>query len=80
MPPNSSTHALTCDVPLSISMETETIVKAIASFPCGSGAGMYGLLPQHLKDLTGPSAGDGGGGGGGEGSFVCLSKLCKSHP
>ena len=59
-PPDSSMDAPTCDVPLSISVETEAIVRAIASFPCGSGAGMDGLRPQHLKDLTGPSAGDGG--------------------
>jgi hypothetical protein len=35
-------------------------MKAISSFPKGSGGGPDGLLPQHLKDLTGPTAGDGG--------------------
>ena len=60
-PPNSDTDALNCNVPLSISIATGAmIVKAIASFSCGSGAGIDGLLPQHLKDLTDHSAGDGG--------------------
>ena len=33
----------------------------MSSFPKGSGGGLDGLLPQHLKDLLGPTAGDGGG-------------------
>ena len=35
-------------------------MKAITSFQNGSGGGPDGLLPQHLKDLTGNSVGDGG--------------------
>ena len=60
-PPNSDTDTLNCKVPLSISIATKAMIKkAIASFSCGSGAGIDGLLPQHLKDLTDRSAGDGG--------------------
>ena len=40
-------------------IDAEVIVKAIRSFPSGSGGGLDILLPQHLKDLTGPTAGDG---------------------
>ena len=36
-----------------------TLSTFITSFPNGSGGGPDGLLPQHLKDLTGSSAWDG---------------------
>ena len=36
-----------------------TISKVISSFPNVSAAGLDGLSTQHLKDLTGPSAGEG---------------------
>ena len=45
---------------LSFSIDAAFISKAIMSFPNGSSGGCDGLRPQHLKDLTGPSAGDGG--------------------
>ena len=35
-------------------------VYAIRSFPCGSAGGPDGLTPQHLKDMTGTSAGEEG--------------------
>ena len=38
----------------------EAVVHAIKTFPNGSAGGPDGLRPQHLKDLTGSSAGDGG--------------------
>ncbi|KAF2890888.1 hypothetical protein ILUMI_15285, partial [Ignelater luminosus] len=34
--------------------------KAINSFPSGSGSGIDGLIPQHLKDMTSKSASDAG--------------------
>ena len=34
-------------------------MKVIGSFPKGSGGGSDCLIPQHLKDLTSPSTGDG---------------------
>ena len=37
-----------------------TISKVTSSFPNGSAGGLDGLNLQHLKDLTGPSAGEGG--------------------
>lgn len=36
------------------------VFHSIKSFPNGSGAGIDGLLPQHLKDLTLPSTGEAG--------------------
>ena len=61
-PPCSSTVADLdpCNAPLQFPINTEDVKKAIMSFPNGSGGGPDGLLPQHLKDLTGLSAGDGG--------------------
>lgn len=47
------------DNPLPFPVDLESIIKSIASFPNGSGGGFDGLLPQHLKDLSGQSAGDG---------------------
>ena len=67
-PPNSSIDAPTCDVPLSISIETGHC-KGNCIIPLWLGC-------EHGWPT--PSAGDGGGGGG-CGSFVCLSELCKSH-
>ena len=57
---NSTKVDLDCDSPLPFTIDSEQIKKAITSFPNGSGGGIDGLLPQHLKDLTGISAGDGG--------------------
>ena len=48
-----------CTAALPFSLEAEIISKTIMSFPNGSSGGKDGLLSQHLKDLTGPSAGDG---------------------
>ena len=44
----------------SASFTAEPVRKAIVSFPNGSAGGPVGLSPQHLKDLTGPSANEGG--------------------
>ena len=44
----------------SISVSVDEIVCAIQSFPSGSAGGPDGLRPQHLKDMTGPSANRGG--------------------
>ena len=52
-PPNSDTPALKAASSLVFTIDTQVIMKTISSFP-------KGLLPQHLKDLTSPSAGDGG--------------------
>ena len=38
----------------------EAVFSAIRSFPNGSAGGPDGLRPQHLRDLTGPSANEGG--------------------
>ena len=57
---DSSIADFDCRTPLQVPIDTELIRNAITSFPNGSGGGPGGLLPQHLKDLTGPSAGDGG--------------------
>ena len=46
--------------PLPFPLDIETIMKAIVSFPNSSGGGFDGLLPQHLKDLSSESAGEGG--------------------
>ena len=37
-------------------MSVDEIVRAIQSFPSGSAGGPDGLRPQHLNDMTGPSA------------------------
>ena len=44
----------------SIAIKEEDVRRAIVSFPNGSAGGPDGLRPQHLKDLTGPSANEGG--------------------
>ena len=44
----------------SITITEEDVRRAISSFPNGSAGGPDGLRPQHLKDLTGPSASEGG--------------------
>ena len=58
-PFDSNIDVLNCLPPLPFQIDAEVIVKAIRSFPSGSTGGLDGLLPQHLKDLTGPTAGDG---------------------
>jgi hypothetical protein len=58
--PNLQTSDADYSAPLSFHLDTGVVMKAISSFPKGSGGGPDGLLPQHLKDLTGPTAGDGG--------------------
>ena len=50
-PPNSN------EVDEALSVEEGDLVKAIRSFPKGSAGGPDGLRPQHLVDLTSPSAG-----------------------
>ena len=44
----------------SIAIKEEDVRRAIVSFPNGSAGGPDGLRPQHLKDLTSPSANEGG--------------------
>ena len=46
----------------SITMTTteKTVLKSICSFPNGSAAGIDGISPQHLKDLTAVTNGDAG--------------------
>ena len=46
--------------PLPFPLDIETIMKAIVSFPNSSGGGFDGFLPQHLKDLSSQSTGEGG--------------------
>ena len=58
-PLDSSIPALELISSLAFSIDTEVIVKIIGSFPKGSGGDSDGLIPQHLKDLTSPSAGIG---------------------
>ena len=58
--PDSSIPDLPINDPLPFPIDAALIRKAISSIPNGSGGGPDGLLPQHLKDLTGPTAGDGG--------------------
>ena len=60
--PGSIIADMDYSAPLSfpIDIQIPVILKAIVSFPIGSKGGLDGLLPQHLKDLTGPTAGDGG--------------------
>ena len=58
--PDSSIPDLSINDPPPFPIDAALIRKTISSFPNGSGGGPDGLLPQHLKDLTGPSAGDGG--------------------
>ena len=59
-PPDSDIPSLEHTSPLAFTIDTEVIMKVISSFPKGLSGGFDGLLPQHLKDLTSPSAGDGG--------------------
>ena len=59
-PPDSDIPSLEHTSPLAFTVDTQVIMKVISSFPKGSSGGFDGLLPQHLKDLTSPSAGDGG--------------------
>ena len=56
---DSSINNLEQASPLPFPIDADLIMKAIVSFPNGSGGGPDGLLPQYLKDLTGPSAGEG---------------------
>lgn len=39
-------------------LSEKNVFYLIKSFPNGSGSGIDGLLPQHLKDLTLPSTGE----------------------
>ena len=59
-PPDSAIPVLDSTSPLTFAIDTQLIMRVISSFPKGSSSGSDGLLPQHLKDLTSPSAGDGG--------------------
>ena len=58
--PNSCMPAPCPATPLPFTIDMATILKVISSFPNGSGGGSDSLLPQHLKDLTSTSTGDGG--------------------
>ena len=58
-PSDSNIPALEPTNSLAFPVNPNDILKVISSFPKGSGGGPDGLLPQHLQDLTGPSAGDG---------------------
>ena len=53
-----------CPAPLetscTLSVSEEEVSQAVRSFPNGSAGGPDGLRPQHLRDLTGLSAGVGG--------------------
>ena len=42
--------------PSIVAVSATEITDAIRSFPCGSAGGPDGLTPQHLKDMTHPSA------------------------
>ena len=55
-PSDSNVSALDNTSPLAFTIDTDFIMRVISSFPKGLGGGCDGLLPQHLKDLTGPSA------------------------
>lgn len=44
------------DQPLPTAMSIQEIFNAIWSFHTGSSGGPDGLRPQHLKDMTGPTA------------------------
>lgn len=57
---NLSDVSTRCSVLLQGKELRRIIMRVISSFPKGFGRGCDGLLPQHLKDLTSPSAGDGG--------------------
>ena len=59
-PPDSNISTFEPSSSLAFNIDTQIIMRVISSFPKGSGGGPDGLLPQHLKDLTSPSAGDGG--------------------
>ena len=54
----------------SFTISAQEIKKVISSFPNGSAGGPDGLRPQHLKDMTGPSAKEGG--------QILLKALCSS--
>lgn len=43
-----------------LQIKNTDVFNAIISFKTGSAAGLDGLSPQHLKDLTSPSVGDAG--------------------
>ena len=45
---------------VSLTVDVQEVVKAIISFPPGSGGGPDGLRPQHLKDLTSKATGTAG--------------------
>jgi hypothetical protein len=59
-PTDCIVDTLDCDPSPQFTVEGGVILKLVSSFLKGSSGGSDGLLPQHFKDLTGPSAGDGG--------------------
>ena len=54
--PDSQIAKIDFSSPLPFPITTEDILKAITTFPAGSGGGP---IPQHLKGLTGSTAGEG---------------------
>lgn len=56
----------------SCTVETEEVVQAISSFHSGSAAGLDGISPAHLKELTSSSAGDNE-----QKLLECLTQLCN---
>ena len=71
---HSAAHLSSCFDPspnpalFKVTINEQDVRKAIISFPNGSAGSPDGLRPQHLKDLTGPSAMEGG--------QLLLSALC----
>ena len=43
----------------SLTMDENTVIRAIQSYPKGSTGGTDGLCPQHLRDMISPAAGEG---------------------
>ncbi|KAL0820722.1 hypothetical protein ABMA28_006551 [Loxostege sticticalis] len=63
-PPDRTYSPLTCTV--------EDVSRALGSFYNGSAAGLDGIRPSHLKELTSSSAGENG-----PRLMECLTKLCN---
>lgn len=49
------------EVKESLRVDEGVLIRAICSFPKGSAGGIDGLRPQHLRDMTGGTAGEGRG-------------------
>ena len=46
------------EVKESLTVDENTVIRAIQSFPKGSAGGADGLCPQHLRDMISPTAGE----------------------